>query len=70
MSVSKYLKILFIILLLAGCSKKNRDVSPDADEVIESSENAKKYPSFLETAEPFYPLKETIINCKLPTKRI
>ena len=58
MSISKYLKFLFIILLLAGCSKKNRDVSPD--EAIESSENAEKYPSFLETAEPFYPLKETV----------
>jgi len=59
MSVSKYLKILFIILLLAGCSKKNKDVSPDADEAIESSENTEP-PSFLETAEPFYPLKETV----------
>ena len=60
MSVSKYLKILFIILLLAGCSKKNKDVSPDADEAIESSENTENPPSFLETAEPFYPLKETV----------
>ena len=60
MSVSKYLKILFIIILLAGCSKKNKDVSPDADETIESTENTEKPPSFLETAEPFYPLKETV----------
>ena len=60
MSVSKYLKFLFIILLLTGCSKKNTDVSPDADEAIESSENTEKPPSFLETAEPFYPLKETV----------
>ena len=60
MSVSKYLKILFIILLLAGCSKKNKDISPDADETIESSENTEKPPSFLGTAEPFYPLKETV----------
>ena len=60
MSVSKYLNFLFIILLLAGCSKKDKDISPDANEAIESSKNTKKSPSFLETAEPFYPLKETV----------
>ena len=60
MSISKYLNFLFIIILLTGCSKKNKDISPDADETIESSENTEKLPSFLETAEPFYPLKETV----------
>ena len=60
MSVSKYLNFLFIILLLTGCSKKNKDVSPDSDETIESIENAEETPTFLETAEPFYPLKETV----------
>ncbi len=60
MSVSKYLNFLFIILLLAGCSKEDKDISPDADEAIESSENTEESPSFLETAEPFYPLKETV----------
>ena len=60
MSVSKYLNYLFIILLLAGCSKKNKDISPYTDEAIESSENGKKPSSFLQDAEPFYPLKETV----------
>ncbi len=60
MSVSKYLNFLLIILLLAGCSKKNKDISPDTDETIESSQNGEKPPSFLQDAEPFYPLKETV----------
>jgi len=60
MSVSKYINFLFIILLLTGCSKKDKDISPDIDETIESSENTEESPSFLETAEPFYPLKETV----------
>jgi len=60
MSISKYLNFLFIILLLTGCSKKNKDISPDTDETVESSENTEESPSFLETAEPFYPLKETV----------
>ena len=65
MSVSRYLNFLFIILLLAGCSKKNKEISPDTDETVESSKNTEKSPSFLETAEPFYPLKETVedIQC-------
>ena len=60
MSISKYLNFLFIILFLTGCSKKNKDISPDSNEAIESSENTVETPSFLETAEPFYPLKETV----------
>ena len=60
MSVSRYLNCLFIILLLAGCSKKNKNISPDTDETVESSEDIEESPSFLETAEPFYPLKETV----------
>ena len=63
MSISKYLIVPFIILLLTGCSKKNKEISPDTDEVIESNENTPESPaitSFLETAEPFYPLKETV----------
>jgi hypothetical protein len=35
-------------------------VSPDTDQGNESSVNTKESPSFLETAEPFYPLKETV----------
>ena len=60
MSVFKYVNFLFIILLLAGCTNKNEDISPDTDKTIKSSENIEKSPSFLETAEPFYPLKETV----------
>ena len=60
MSVSKYLIFLLTILLLAGCSKKNKDISPDTDESIESSENGEIPSSFLQNAEPFYPLKETV----------
>jgi PBP1b-binding outer membrane lipoprotein LpoB len=60
MSVSKYLNFLVIILLLTGCSNKNKEVSPDTDQGNESSVNTKESPSFLETAEPFYPLKETV----------
>jgi len=60
MSFSKYLKFLFIIILLTGCSRKNKDVSPDVDEAIETTENTEEPSSFLETAEPFYPLKETV----------
>jgi PBP1b-binding outer membrane lipoprotein LpoB len=60
MSVSKYINFLLIILLLTGCSNGDKDISPDIDEAIESSENTEESPSFLETAEPFYPLKETV----------
>ena len=60
MSVSKYLNFLVIILLLTGCSNKNKEVSPDTDQGNESSVNTEESPSFLETAEPFYPLKETV----------
>jgi len=64
MSISKYIIFLFITLLLTGCSKKSKEISPDTtDEVIESNENTQESPaitSFLETAEPFYPLKETV----------
>ena len=60
MSVSKYLNFLVIILLLTGCSNKNKEVSPDTDKGNESSMNTEESPSFLETAEPFYPLKETV----------
>ena len=60
MSVSKYFNFLLIIFLLTGCSKKNRDISPDTDEAIESSQNGEKPSSFLQNAEPFYPLKETV----------
>ena len=60
MSISKYLNFLVIILLLTGCSNKNKEVSPDTDQGNESSVNTKESPSFLETAEPFYPLKETV----------
>jgi len=63
MNISNYLKILLIIFLLAGCSKKSKDISPDTDEAIEaieSSEKGEKPSSFLQDAEPFYPLKETV----------
>ena len=60
MSISKYLNFLVIILLLTGCSNKNKEVSPDTDQGNESSVNTEESPSFLETAEPFYPLKETV----------
>jgi PBP1b-binding outer membrane lipoprotein LpoB len=60
MSVSKYLNFLVVILLLTGCSNKNKEVSPDTDQGNESSVNTEESPSFLETAEPFYPLKETV----------
>ena len=60
MSVSKYLNFLVIILLLTGCSNKNKEVSPDTDQGNESSVNTEESRSFLETAEPFYPLKETV----------
>jgi hypothetical protein len=47
---------------MVGCSKKDEPVTPDVDETIEGTdENSKeKPPTFLETAEPFYPLKETV----------
>ena len=35
MSISKYINFLFIILLLTGCSKKDKNISPDVDEAIE-----------------------------------
>ena len=60
MSISKYLNFLVIILLLTGCSNKNKEVSPDMDQDNESSVNTEESPSFLERAEPFYPLKETV----------
>jgi hypothetical protein len=60
MNISNYLKILLIIFLLAGCSKKSKDISPDTDEAIESSEKGEKPSFFLQDAEPFYPLKETV----------
>ena len=42
MSVSKYFNFLLIIFLLTGCSKKNKDISPDTDEAIESNQNGEK----------------------------
>ena len=60
MSISKSLNFLSIILLLSGCSDKDENISPDTNETIKSSDNSEESPSFLENAEPFYPLKETV----------
>ena len=48
-------------MLIVGCSKKDESITPDIDEIIENTENSEgEKPTFLETAEPFYPLKETV----------
>ena len=55
------MNFLLSILLLTGCSKKEKNVSPDIEKnTAESTENKEESPSFLDTAEPFYPLKETV----------
>ncbi len=46
---------------MVGCLKKDEAVTPDVDETIEvAEESEEKKSTFLETAEPFYPLKETV----------
>ena len=52
---------LAICTILTGCGDKESKVSPDAteSEQLNETQNQPKN-SFLENAEPFYPLKETV----------
>ena len=57
MIITNRLNFLFIFILFIGCAKKNKEISPEATE---PKEKIQESPSFLESAEPFYPLKETV----------
>jgi len=60
MIASRYIRFILVLLLLAGCSKKDKKISPDVKENKKSTENLVDSSSFLKSAEPFYPLKETV----------
>ena len=63
--ISNNLSYFFIFFLLTGCATKYKTSSPQNTNNIEetsksSTMNTDDNSSFLESAEPFYPLKETV----------
>ena len=62
MDVIKYSTLILIFLISNACSSsKKDDPSPDIHETpLKQKQTNEEGTSFLETAEPFYPLKETV----------
>ena len=65
--MSRVTQYCLILLLIFGvsCSKKDKDVSPDVDETTDDKptqveDEGSPKSNFLESSEPFYPLKETV----------
>ena len=60
-------KYFFIILIIIGCETKYKTITPNRNYAIEPTKSSlgtdkktDKNSSFLDNAEPFYPLKETV----------